>query len=73
VQALIAKAAAGARAAGKPIGIVGPNPDMVSRFLEYGYTWVAVASDLGMLTGRATDWIGTLRKRASIPPVTAAY
>jgi 4-hydroxy-2-oxoheptanedioate aldolase len=45
----------------------------VSRFLEYGYTWVAVASDLGMLTGRAADWIGTLRKRASTPPVTAAY
>jgi 4-hydroxy-2-oxoheptanedioate aldolase len=73
VQALIAKAAAGARAAGKPIGIVGPNPDMVARFVDYGYTWVAVASDLGMLTGRATDWIGTLRKRAPTTAATAAY
>jgi 4-hydroxy-2-oxoheptanedioate aldolase len=73
VQALIAKAAEGARAAGKPIGIVGPNPDMVARFVDYGYTWVAVASDLGMLTGRATDWIGTLRKRAPAAAATAAY
>lgn len=73
VQALIAKAAAGARAAGKPIGIVGPHPEMVARFVEYGYTWVAVASDLGMLTGRAADWIGTLRKRAPTSAAKAAY
>jgi 4-hydroxy-2-oxoheptanedioate aldolase len=73
VQALIAKAAKAARAAGKPIGIVGPNPDMVSRFVDYGYTWVAVASDLGMLTGRATDWIGALRKRAPAAAATSAY
>jgi len=73
VQALLAKAANDARAAGKPIGIVGPNPEMVSRFIDYGYTWVAVASDLGLLTGRAIDWIGTLRKRSSAPAPTAAY
>ena len=58
VQTLIAKAAAElAHAAGKPIGIVGPNPDMVSRFLEYGYDWVAVASDMALMTGRAVDWV----------------
>ncbi len=73
VQALLAKAAKDARAAGKPIGIVGPNPEMVSRFIDYGYTWVAVASDLGLLTGRAIDWIATLRKRSSTPSPTAAY
>ncbi|MGO9935230.1 MAG: HpcH/HpaI aldolase family protein [Steroidobacteraceae bacterium] len=73
VQALIAKAAVDAKAAGKPIGIVGPNPDMVARFVEYGYTWVAVASDLGMLTGRALDWIGTIRKRAVTQTAASAY
>jgi 4-hydroxy-2-oxoheptanedioate aldolase len=73
VQALLAKAAKDARAVGKPIGIVGPNPEMVSRFIDYGYTWVAVASDLGLLTCRAIDWIGTLRKRSSAPSPTAAY
>ena len=54
VQALIAKAAEGARAAGKPIGIVGPNPEMVVAFrrtmatpgLPWRRTW-------DMLTGRA--------------------
>lgn len=68
IQALIAQAAKSAAAAGKPIGIVGPNPDMVGRFLEYGYSFSAVASDVAMMTGRAADWLGTLRgTRASSP------
>jgi len=73
VQALIAKAAKDARAANMPIGIVGPNPEMVARFLDYGYTWVAVSSDLGMITGRAVDWIGAIRGRAATTMPTAAY
>jgi len=73
VQALIAKAAKDARAANMPIGIVGPNPEMVARFLDYGYTWVAVSSDLGMITGRAVDWIGAIRGRAATTTPAAAY
>lgn len=61
VQALIEKAARDARAAGKPVGIVGPNPEMVGRFLDYGYGFAAVASDIAMMTGRAGDWLGALR------------
>ena len=72
VQALLAAAATAARAVGKPIGIVAPNPEMLARFLDFGYSWVAVASDLGMLVGRAVDWIGAVRKRAVAAP-TAAY
>lgn len=68
VQAAIADAARAAHAAGKPIGIVGPNPEMVGRFIDYGYDWVAVASDLAMMTGRASEWIGALQGR----PVAAA-
>jgi 2-dehydro-3-deoxyglucarate aldolase/4-hydroxy-2-oxoheptanedioate aldolase len=34
---------------------------MVGRFLDYGYSFAAVASDLAMMTGRASDWLGTLR------------
>lgn len=74
VQALIQNAAKAARAAGKPVGIVGPNPDMVRRFLDYGYDFAAVASDIAMMTGRASDWLGTLRGepvQAAVP--TAAY
>lgn len=68
VQAAIADAARAAHAAGKPIGIVGPNPEMVGRFIDYGYDWVAVASDLAMMTGRASEWIGALQGH----PVAAA-
>lgn len=74
VQALIEKAAKDAHAAGKPIGIVGPNPEMVKRFIGYGYDYAAIASDIAMMTGRAHDWLGQLKgeaKPATQP--TAAY
>ena len=61
VQALIAHVAREARKVGKPVGIVGPNPDMVRRFLDYGYTFAAIASDVAMMTGRARDWLGVLK------------
>jgi 4-hydroxy-2-oxoheptanedioate aldolase len=48
----------------KPCGIVGPNPEMVGKFLEYGYTWVAVASDMAMMLGRAQEWLGKLKGAA---------
>jgi 4-hydroxy-2-oxoheptanedioate aldolase len=73
VQALIARAAARARAVGKPIGIVGGNPPMVRRFLDYGYTWSAVSSDLAMMTGRAAEWLQTLSQRAAAPAGAALY
>lgn len=61
VQAAIEGAAARARELGKPIGIVGPNPAMVRRFLDYGYSFAAVASDMAMMTGRAAAFLGELR------------
>lgn len=75
VQTLIAEAAKGAHAAGKPIGIVGPSPEMVERFLGYGYGFAAISSDIAMMTGRAADWLGTLRGAGTSPQggPTAAY
>ncbi len=75
VQTLIARAAQAAHAAGKPVGIVGPNPDMVRRFLAYGYDFAAVASDIAMMTGRGGDWLGTLRGQPAptTPQPQAAY
>lgn len=70
VQARIARAAALARAAGKPIGIVGPDPAMVGRFIDYGYRFAAVASDIAMMTGRAVEWQAALRGQAAETPVT---
>ena len=72
VQAMIERAAMLAHAAGKTIGIVGPNPEMVGRFLGYGYDWVAVASDMAMMTGRAVEWVAAMRGRSAATP-TAAY
>jgi 4-hydroxy-2-oxoheptanedioate aldolase len=73
VQAAIAHAAELAHQAGKPIGIVGPNPEMVGRFLGYGYDWAAVASDMAMMTGRAVEWVAALRGAAPAPAAAAAY
>lgn len=77
VQELIALAARSAEKAGKPIGIVGPNPEMVRRFLGYGYKFAAVSSDMAMMTGRATEWLLALRgvqEAGSVPPgPEAAY
>ena len=65
VQDALAAAAAAAGSAGKPVGIVGPNPDMVRRFLGYGYTFAAVASDMAMMTARAAEFLGALRDQAA--------
>jgi 2-keto-3-deoxy-L-rhamnonate aldolase RhmA len=73
VQAAIEGAAGAARAAGKPVGIVGPNPEMVGRFLTWGYAYAAVASDLAMMTGRGADWLAALRGVAPAQGPAAAY
>ena len=49
------------RALGKPCGIVGPNPEQVRRYLDYGFSWIAINSDIGLMVGRATEWIGQLK------------
>ena len=61
VLAKLEEGAQACRRAGKPVGIVGPNPDMVAQFVKFGYTWVAIASDVGMMVGRAQEWLGKLR------------
>jgi 2-dehydro-3-deoxyglucarate aldolase/4-hydroxy-2-oxoheptanedioate aldolase len=64
VQAALERAARECRQIGKPCGIVGPTPAMVRRFIDYGYSWVAVGSDMSMLLGRAQEWITALRSGA---------
>ena len=61
VLAKLEEAAQACRRAGKPVGIVGPNPDLVAQFVKFGYTWVAIASDVGMMVGRAQEWLARLR------------
>ena len=59
------KLRAGAQACkrlGKPCGIVGASPEIVARFLDYGFSWVAVGSDLAMLATRATEYLDAVCK-----------
>ncbi|MGH8852613.1 MAG: HpcH/HpaI aldolase family protein [Casimicrobiaceae bacterium] len=55
VQERLAAAAAACRRAGKPSGIIGPTADMVARFIDYGYSWIAIGSDMGFMVGRAQE------------------
>jgi 4-hydroxy-2-oxoheptanedioate aldolase len=64
VLAKLGEGAAACRKAGKPVGIVGANADVVAKFLELGFTWVAVGSDVGMMVGRAQEWLGKVRASA---------
>ncbi|MBK6006578.1 2-dehydro-3-deoxyglucarate aldolase [Ramlibacter ginsenosidimutans] len=61
VQAVIADVAARCRKVGIPCGIVGPTPEMVSSFVAQGYSFVAVASDMGMMMRQATAFIQALQ------------
>jgi 2-keto-3-deoxy-L-rhamnonate aldolase RhmA len=61
VQAALKDAAARAKAVGKPIGIVGPTPEMVGQFIEWGYSYVAIASDMGMMMRQANAMITALK------------
>jgi 2-dehydro-3-deoxyglucarate aldolase/4-hydroxy-2-oxoheptanedioate aldolase len=64
VQAKIKQGVDLARKAGKPIGTVGPNPDMVLKYLDYGFTWIAINSDIGMMVNRAQEWLGKVKSGA---------
>lgn len=61
VQAVIADVAARCRRLGMPCGIVGPTPEMVSAFVQQGYAFVAIASDMGMMMRQATAFIQALQ------------
>jgi 2-dehydro-3-deoxyglucarate aldolase/4-hydroxy-2-oxoheptanedioate aldolase len=65
VQEHLAAAAKACRRAGKPSGIIGPTPEMVARFIDYGYSWVAVGSDMGFMVGRAQEYLSRFRDASS--------
>jgi 2-dehydro-3-deoxyglucarate aldolase len=73
VQAAIKDAAQRARAIGKPIGIVGPQPEMVQQFIDYGYNFVAIASDMGMMMRQANAFITALKPALAKTIDTGAY
>jgi 2-keto-3-deoxy-L-rhamnonate aldolase RhmA len=73
LQAALKSCAERARAVGKPIGIVGPTPEMVQRFIDYGYDYVAVASDMGMMMRQAQTFLTAMKSALTKPLGTGAY
>jgi 2-keto-3-deoxy-L-rhamnonate aldolase RhmA len=61
VMALMADAAQRARRLDKPIGTVGGTPEVVQRYREIGYDFLAIASDLGLLMRSAQAAAAALR------------
>jgi 2-keto-3-deoxy-L-rhamnonate aldolase RhmA len=51
--AVFADACARAKKAGKPIGILAPVEEDARRYLEMGFTYVAIGSDIGVLRNAA--------------------
>jgi 4-hydroxy-2-oxoheptanedioate aldolase len=49
VQAALEDAARRLKKVGKPAGILTPNEEEARRFIQWGYTFVAVGADLGLL------------------------
>lgn len=65
VMAAMADAARRAHALDKPIGTVGGSAEVVARYREIGYDYVAIASDLGLLMRAAQDAVRILRGSGS--------
>ena len=62
------KLKAGAQACkrlGKPCGIIGMNPEVAGTFVEYGFSWVAVGSDLGFMVSRGQEYLAKMRGSAA--------
>jgi 4-hydroxy-2-oxoheptanedioate aldolase len=53
VQTALKEAVVRLKKIGKPAGILTPNEEEAKRFIEWGYTFVAVGSDLGLLAKNA--------------------
>jgi len=61
VQATIKVAAAMCQEAGKPAGFLTANEEQAQQALEWGYTYVALGSDMSLLTSHSTALLGRFR------------
>lgn len=75
VQNMLAEAAKDATALSLPVGIVGATPEMVRNYIEMGYSFAAIGSDLALMNARARDVLGELRggSATTIPADSSAY
>ena len=49
------------RQLGKPCGIIGVTPELVVKFADYGYSWIAIGSDMSFMVSRAQEWLAKAR------------
>jgi 2-keto-3-deoxy-L-rhamnonate aldolase RhmA len=61
VLALTRRAVQRAKSLGKPIGTVGGTPEAVAKYIDIGFDFVAIASDLGLLMRAAQAALGAVR------------
>ena len=73
VQGALKDAAERCRKIGKPIGTVGPTPEMVQDFIGWGYSFVAVASDMGMMMRQANQFFSALKPALAKKLGSGAY
>jgi 2-dehydro-3-deoxyglucarate aldolase/4-hydroxy-2-oxoheptanedioate aldolase len=73
VQAALHDAARQCKAAGKPVGIIGANPDLVAKYAEYGYNWIAIGSDMGFMLTRGQEWLAKAKGLSPAASKPAAY
>jgi len=69
VQEKLKQGAQACRQLGKPCGIIGTTPDLVAKFIDYGYSWIAIGSDMGFMVGRGQEWPAKAKGHA--PPTGA--
>ena len=60
VQGALKDAAERCRRLDKPIGTVGPTPEMAQQFITWGYDFVAIASDMGMMVRQASQILAAM-------------
>ncbi|MFO1311079.1 MAG: aldolase/citrate lyase family protein [Burkholderiales bacterium] len=73
VMDAMAGAARRAGATGKPVGTVGGTPEVVARYREIGYDYVAIASDLGLLMRASQAAVQALRSAPPASRVEGSY
>ena len=70
VQQVLAQAARDAAKLSLPVGIVGANAKMVQDYIDMGYTYAAIGSDMALMKAQARETLDTLR--GSAPATLAA-
>jgi 2-keto-3-deoxy-L-rhamnonate aldolase RhmA len=73
VQMMISDAIVRAKKIGMPMGIVGGTPELVQRYLEQGYAFAAVASDIAMMMKKANEFLTSLKAHQAPATVATPY